>query len=163
MNRTQLEVLRNEITQSSYDNMIYEEIAAALNQRTSMTEPNPDPQQQIARRVTMQDVLATVREIDPSGCRSLLESQGGGAFIQVAGQALQSNDVSAISGYLAIASDYVLPEAVLQVSNLMTNPPTIPDPDWQAEITTYAPSRAEDLGLSHITERDVQAALHMEV
>ena len=152
-----LQTLYTEITQPSYDGLSYEEIASRLNLRETNTIPNPTPQENVLKTVTMMDVIETALMNDQTNTPALIA-----AFAPIADRFerdLEQRNNRAIAFYLTVYGSVLNAQAQAAIQALLEQ--TIPDPTWQETITLTLPSRADTLGLPSVTPIHVQSALHL--
>lgn len=131
----------------------YPALAALVNERTLTSLPNPAPQTQTPRRLTLNDLLAEVTAAEALAVMSLPNLP---ERIERAAALNDRTTLATLLGLLAGAGA-ISPASGQNVSLLLAQ--TEPDPTWTASIEQTSPSRADVLGLGRVTEHDVQAAL----
>lgn len=150
-----LEILKQELAKPEYASLVnveqqnYPAIAALLNNKPLI--PNPIPQQQVPKQVTIEDVVGLVTSqerfviAETKTYDRILDAARQNRFDWMLGnlQTLLSGGVISQGSYDAIVAKF-------QETEL--------DPNYQPQI--LGQSKAEELGIYPVSEIDVQGALN---
>ena len=151
MNDSQLKSLWAELQKPEYGADVaaknWQAIADALNARESV--PNPAPQGQVDKRISVDDFVKTLK---PSEVVTVFQNS---ALANAYTQSLQANDRKLTKSLWRGLKTLVSPETVAAIEAMQDAKEA--DPTWQPTIAQ--PSSAMGLGLPVVTAGDVQTAL----